>query len=208
MIEVSYRASLVAVIVVVLAMLTALGTGNGRARAQTLDAVETRHGASLQRPTATPFVRGLPAYPSPTVTPEWAPPETSDIRLSLQAPAFARRGESVRLAYTVRNAGPQPARGVTLVVVLPSGLYLARVATGFGWECDVANYAVATLNRPVTVMCWRDAWFLVDTPETVTIDAGVTTSVLSRDMVATRAVVLSKGVDLSPNFADWWPGVE
>lgn len=155
-------------------------------------------------PTATPKA----AYPPPPTSIVAPPPETSDIQLSLQAPTFARRGEPVRLAYTVSNAGPYPARGVTFMAVLPSGLRLWNVGAGSAWDCVIHNATGRSLNKPVTVTCWRDDFLMVGAGELVYLDADVVTSVLSRDMLAMRAIATARGVDWSPSFAEWLPGVE
>lgn len=188
-----------------LIVLVLLGTGAAFTRAQ----AQGNIGGTLPPALASPYPPPLPsAYPALVPTLAAPPPVTSDLILNIDAPTFARRGEAVRLTYTLINAGPHPARGVTFIVVLPSGLRLSRVGAGSAWDCTIANATGWSLNKPVTVTCWRNDFLMAGVAEIIYIDADVYTSVLSRDMVATRAALLGKGVDLTPNVADWWPGVE
>lgn len=153
--------------------------------------------------------------PRPLETPSPLPhatvtdlPATTDLLLALDAPTLVRRGGLAQLRYTVTNAGPSPARGVTFVAVLPWSYYLDNVRAGMGWSCNVLNYAASTLTRPVTVVCQRDNWLLVKTPEDIRLDLSVTTSALDRAYLGVQATVLGQGIDYSPAWTRYTPGIE
>jgi hypothetical protein len=133
---------------------------------------------------------------------------TADILLSLDAPLLVHRGGVAQLRYTVANLGPSPTRGVTFVAVLPWSYYLDNVRMGMGWTCNIQNYAAATLTRSTAIICQRDNWLLAKTPEDIRLDLTVTTSALDRAYLGVQAFVISQGIDYTPAFVQYTPGIE
>lgn len=162
-----------------------------------------------------PATRQPRVEPSATPTPLFRPlatpvpfDTTTDLTLALDAPLVVHRGGVAQLRYTVVNLGPSPARGVTFVAVLPWSYTLDNVRTGMGWGCSVLNYAASTLARPVTVVCQRDNWLLAKVPEELRLDLSLTTSALDRAYTGVEAFVIGQGIDETPAFIQYAPGID
>ena len=161
---------------------------------------------STATPLATPTLKP-PPYPMPYVTPVTLD-ATADLLLSVDGPALVHRGGVVQVRYTVVNLGPSPVRGATLIIALPPSYYLDHVQTWMGWTCSVHNYAASTLTRPVTILCQRDNWLLAKVIEDVRLDLTLTTSALDRKFLGIQAALLSTGIDLTPNWVEYAPGID
>lgn len=186
-------------------------------------------GQTLNQPTViVPATRRAMAYPAPaTATPNAypVPPSptapafhpyvtpisldaTADLMLTFDAPTLVHRGGTVQVRYTVVNLGPGPTRGATFIAALPPSYYLDNVRVFMGWSCDVRNYSAVTLTRPITIVCQRDNWLLAKVPEDIRLDLTVTTSVLDRRFLGIQAAVLSTGIDNTPNWVLYAPGIK
>jgi len=153
----------------------------------------------------------MPAYPPvplPYVTPATLD-ATADLLLTYDAPALVHRGGVVQVRYTIVNLGPAPVRGATFMAVLPPSYYLlAPPRVYMGWSCDALNLSAATLTRPVTIFCQRDNWLLAKVPEDIRLDLTVTTSALDRNFLGIQAAVISTGIDNTPNWVIYAPGID
>ena len=160
--------------------------------------------ATLTKPTLTPLP---PSYPLPYITPATLG-ATADLILSYDAPTLVHRGGTVQVRYTVVNLGPGPVRGATFMAVLPPSYYLNNVRVYMGWSCNIQGYSAATLTRPVTIICQRDNWLLPKVPEDIRLDLTLTTSALDRNFLGIQAAVISTGIDNSPNWLLYAPGID
>jgi hypothetical protein len=184
-----------------------------------LSASPTSGNGLAQATVVLPATRAVPLGATPTLNPDPPPvplpyitpatlDATADLLLSYDAPALVHRGGTVQVRYTIVNLGPAPVRGATFIAALPPSYYLNNVRVYMGWSCNVQGYSTATLTRPVTIICQRDNWLLAKIPEDIRLDLTLTTSALDRNFLGIQAAVISTGIDNTPNWVLYAPGID